>query len=252
MQSLVSAVLWPPCAVGLVISLFIGAKKLIFDADIGNGRCCRWPFRHSWPAFQLFLLSPAGENCSCAPITESQARPIYRVRDTLRGPSPVGARQRLEGPRPACHGISDQPRRPGPPTRLEFGIKTAPPQKGSTERSPDRRARWDAASDRRLCREKATSECSAGRSRLLSAAAPALNDQTPKSTVTAATQWPCPGSLGLGLGSGLCDQTGRRAKPPCGWSLPGRARWPRPDDEQPGDKKKCRVDQDATAETPSA
>ncbi|APD48273.1 glycosyltransferase family 2 protein [Synechococcus sp. CS-602] len=71
-------------AVGLVISLVLLGEKLIFDADIGNRPLLSVAVLAILAGVQLFCFGLLAE-LQMRTYHESQGRPIYRVRDTLRG-----------------------------------------------------------------------------------------------------------------------------------------------------------------------
>jgi len=71
-------------AVGLVISLILLGEKLIFDADIGNRPLLSVAVLAILAGVQLFCFGLLAE-LQMRTYHESQGRPIYRVRDTLRG-----------------------------------------------------------------------------------------------------------------------------------------------------------------------
>jgi len=209
---LVSAV-WPPLAVGLVISLrFIGEK-----ADL---RC-----RYRQPAVAVggvlailgrrpvVLLRPCLPNCRCANLIRKARSAIYPECGTPCAPVQVAAGS---GWSRRLATESDQPLGGRAATRgSEF--KTGPRrQKGSTERSPDRRARWMAASRSSPLPRKATAKLRA--EPLFLPLTSAGTTQTPNPVTR------CPASLVLILVWSclcvLCRPDGRRPKPRPGWSLP--------------------------------
>jgi hypothetical protein len=76
-------------SLGLAISLALVAEKLLTGADIGNRPLLLMGVLAILSGVQLFGFGLLAE-LQMRTYHESQGRPIYRVRETLRGGAPLG------------------------------------------------------------------------------------------------------------------------------------------------------------------